>query len=105
MNPFSCRPNNNKDKVMEDQKPSVLRMYNAGPFNWVRINIEYVFVMIDSSSKQMFPRISWSGYRGVTRANFPQTSLALDSGATIHFSYLMFLKRKECGNIKARGCA
>ena len=47
--------------------------------------MEYVFAMIDSSSKQMFPRISWNGDNGVTRANVPQTSLALDSGATIHF--------------------
>ena len=55
MNPFIYRPNNNEDKVMEDQKPLVLRMYDAGPFNWVRANMEYVFAMIDSSSKQMFP--------------------------------------------------
>ena len=47
--------------------------------------MEYVFTMIDSSSKQMFPRISWNDDNGVTRANVPQTSLALNSGATIHF--------------------
>ena len=84
MNPISCRPNNNEDKIMEDQKPSVLRVYDAGPFNWARTNMEYVFAMIDSSSKQMIPRISWNGDNGVTRANIPQTSLVLDSGATIH---------------------
>ena len=47
--------------------------------------MEYVFAMIDSLIKQMFPRISWSGNSRGTRANVPQTSLALDSGATIHF--------------------
>ena len=29
--------------------------------------------------------MSWNGSSGMTRANFPQTSLVLDSGATIHF--------------------
>ena len=85
MNPVSCRPNNNEDEVMEDQKQSVLQMYDVGQFNWVRINMEYVFAMIESSSRQIFPRISWSGNSGVARAYIPQTSLALDSGATIHF--------------------
>ena len=85
MNPFSCRPNNNEEKVMEDQKPSVLQMYDAGQFSWVRSNMEYVFAMIESTSKQIFPRMNWNGNSGVTRANVPQTSVALDSGVTIHF--------------------
>ena len=70
---------------MEDQNPSVLQMYDASPFNWIRPNMEYVFAMIESSGRQVFPRMNWSGNSGVTRANVPQTSLALDSGATIHF--------------------
>ena len=41
--------------------------------------------MVESTSKQIFPRMNWNGSRGVNRANFPQTSLASDSGATIHF--------------------
>ena len=85
MNSFSYRPNNNKEKVMEDQKPLVLRMYDVGPFNWIRPNMEYIFAMIESSSRQIFPRMNWSGNSGMTRANVPQTSLALDSGATILF--------------------
>ena len=85
MNPFSCRPNNKEDKVMEDQKPSVFRMYNAGPFSWVRPNMEYIFVMIESTGRQLFPRMNWKGSSGLTRANVPQLSLTLDSGATIHF--------------------
>ena len=85
MNPFSYRPNNNKDKVMEDQKPSVLRMYDAGPFNWIRPNMEYVFAMIESIGRQLFPRMNWKGGSGLTRANVPHLSLVLDSGATIHF--------------------
>ena len=85
MNPFSCRPNNNKDKVMEDQKPLVLRMYDAGPFSWIRPNMEYVFAMIESTGRQLFPRMNWKGSSGLTRANVPQLSLALDSGATLHF--------------------
>ena len=47
--------------------------------------MEYLFAIIESSSRQIFPRVSWNGNSGVTRANVPQTSLALDSGATIHF--------------------
>ena len=70
---------------MEDQKPSVLRMYNAGPFNWIRPNMEYVFAMIESSCRLIFPTMNWSDNSGVTRANVLQTSLALNSGATIHF--------------------
>ena len=64
MNSFSHRPNNNKDKVMEDQKPSVLQLYDAGPFNLVRPNMEYVFAMIESTSKQIFPRMNWNGNSG-----------------------------------------
>ena len=85
MNPFSCRSNNNEDKVMEDQKPTVLRMYDAGPFSWVRSNMEYVFAMIESTGRQLFLRMNWKGSSGLTRANVPQLSLALDSGATILF--------------------
>ena len=85
MNPFSCWPNNNKDKVMEDQKSLVLQMYDAGPFSWVRPNMEYVFAMIESTGRQLFPRMNWKGSSGLTRANVPQLSLALDSGATIYF--------------------
>ena len=85
MNPFSYRPNNNEDKVIEDQKPLVLRMYDTGSFNWVRLNMEYIFAMIESSSRQIFPRMNWNDNSGVTRANVQQTSLALDSGAPIHF--------------------
>ena len=33
LNSFSHRPYNNKDKVIDDQKPSVLHVYDAGPFN------------------------------------------------------------------------
>ena len=85
MNSFSHRPNNNEDKLGEAQKPSVLRVYDTGPFNWVRRNMEYEFAMIESTSKQIFPRMNWNGNSGVTRTNLPQTSLASDSGATIHF--------------------
>ena len=85
MNSFFHWPNNNKDKVREDQNPSVLRVYDAGPFNWVGRNMEYAFAMIESTSKQIFPGMNWNGNSGVTRANVPQTSLALDSGTTIHF--------------------
>ena len=49
MNSFSCWPNNNEDKVMEDQKPLILWMYDVGPFNLVRPNMEYVFAMIEST--------------------------------------------------------
>ena len=60
-------------------------MYDTGPFNWVRLNMEYVFATIESTNKQIFPRMNWNGNSGVTRANVPQTSSALDNGATIHF--------------------
>ena len=85
MNSFSYRPNNNKYKVMEDQKPPVHRVYDAGPFNCVGRNMEYVFTMIESTSRKIVSRMNWNGNSGVTRVNVPQTSLALDSGATIHF--------------------
>ena len=101
MNSFSYRPNNNEYKVMEDQKPLVLRMYDAGPFNWVRPNMEYVFAMIESTSKQIFPRMNWNGNIRVTRANVPQTSLALDSGATIHFSAIKnFYKQSRRATVR-----
>ena len=85
MNPCSCRPNNNEDKVMENQKPSVLQRYDTSPFSWVRPNMEYIFAMVESTGRQLFPRMNWKGSNGLTRANVPQLSLALDSGATIHF--------------------
>ena len=85
MNSFSHWPNNNKEKVVEDQKLLVLRVYDAGPFNWVRPNMEYVFAIIESTSRHIFPRMNWNGNSGVTRVNVLQTSLALDSGASIYF--------------------
>ena len=85
MNPFSCRPNNNEDEVMEDQKPSVLQRYDANPFSWIKPNMEYIFAMVESTGRQLFPSMNWKGSNGLTRANVPQLSLALDSGATIHF--------------------
>ena len=60
-------------------------MYDSGPFTWVGQNIEYVFAMIESTSRQIFLRINWNDSSDVTRENIRQTSLALDSGATIHF--------------------
>ena len=77
IDPFSCRPNNTVDKVVENQKPSILRMYDALPFSWVGQNIEYVFAMIESTSKQIIPNMSWLGVNGRTRANVSQTSLAI----------------------------
>ena len=59
-------------------------MCDAGPFNWVSRNIEYVLAILESS-KQIFPRLNFGSTGNVTRANVPQTTLALDSGATIHF--------------------
>ena len=67
MNPFSCRPNNNEDEVMEDQKPSVLQRYDAGPFSWVRPHMEYIFAMVESTGRQLFPRMNWKGSSGLTR--------------------------------------
>ena len=43
------------------------------------------FVMIESKSKQIIPSMSWMCGSGLTREIVPQTSLAIDSGATIHF--------------------
>ena len=37
------------------------------------------------ASKQIIPNMNWVGGSGVTRANVSQTTLAIDSGATIHF--------------------
>ena len=47
--------------------------------------MEYLFTMIESTSRQIIPKMSWNGNSGITTANVPQKSLALDSGATIHF--------------------
>ena len=60
-------------------------MYNAQPNDWVSKNIKYVFAMIESKSKQIIPNMNWMGRNGRTRANVSQTSLAIDSGATVHF--------------------
>ena len=64
---FSYRPNNNKNKIVENQKPSILRMYDAGPFAWVGQNIEYVFAMIESRGKQIILNMGWMGSSGMTR--------------------------------------
>ena len=37
------------------------------------------------SSRQIIPTMNWVGGSGLTRANVSQTSLAIDSGATVHF--------------------
>ena len=72
-------------------------MYDAGPFAWVEQNIEYVFAMIESKGKQIIPNMGWMCGSGLTRANVPQTSLAIDSGATIHF----FSNKELLQSIKA----
>ena len=82
---------------MKKQKTSFLRTYNAGPFPSVGQNIEYVFAMIESKSKQIIPNMSWMCGSGLTRANVPQTSLAIDSGATIH----IFSKKDLLQSVKA----
>ena len=46
--------------------------------------MEHVFPMIESTSRHIILRVSWKGNSGMTKANVPQTSLALESGATIH---------------------
>ena len=58
-------------------------MNDAGPFASVGKNIECVFTMIESKSKQIIPNMGWICGSGLTRANVPQTSLAINSGATI----------------------
>ena len=70
---------------MEDKKPSFLRLYNAQPVDLVGKNIKYVFVMIESTSKQIISNTNWMGRNGRTRANVSHSSLAIDSGATVHF--------------------
>ena len=85
INPISYWPNNNEDLVVENQKTLLLRMHDAGPFTWVEQNIEYVFAMIELKSKQIIPNMGWMYGSGLTRENVPQTSLAIDSGATIYF--------------------
>ena len=37
------------------------------------------------SSRQIIPSMNWVGGSGRTRANVSQTSLAIDSGAMVHF--------------------
>ena len=48
--------------------------------------MESVFAMIESTNKYITPIMNLNDNNGVTRANAPQTSLALDSSATIHIS-------------------
>ena len=60
-------------------------MYDAGSFAWVGQNMDYVFAMIESTSRQKTPIMSWKDRSDMTRANVPQTSLVLDSGTTIYF--------------------
>ena len=69
---------------MGKQKSSLLRMYDALSLPWIGVKIEYVFAMIESS-RQIIPSMNWIGGSGRTRANVSQTSLAIDSGATVHF--------------------
>ena len=68
---------------MGKQKSSLLRIYDTLSFPWVGRKIEYVFAMIESS-RQIIPGMNWIGGSGRTRANVSQTSLAIDSGATVH---------------------
>ena len=70
---------------MEDQKPSFLCIYDAQPTDWVCQNIKYVFAMIESTSRHIILNMNWMGRNGRTRANVSRTSLATDSGATVHF--------------------
>ena len=60
-------------------------MYDAQPLAWVGQNFQYVFAMIESTSRQIIPNMNWMGRNSRTRANVSQTSLAIDSGATVHF--------------------
>ena len=53
--------------------------------------------MIESKSKQIIPNMGWMCGSRLTRANVPQTSLAIDSGATIHF----FSNKELLQSIKA----
>ena len=46
--------------------------------------MKYVFTMVGSTSRQIFLRVNWNGSNSMTRANVPQTSLILNSGATIY---------------------
>ena len=45
---------------------------------------KYVLAMIESS-RQIIPSMNWVGGSGLTKANVLQTSLAIDSGTTVHF--------------------
>ena len=69
---------------MGKQKSSLLRWYDAKLFPWIGKKIEYVFAVM-ASSEQIIPSMSWISGSGRTRANVSQTTLALDSGATVHF--------------------
>ena len=83
INAFSRGHNNNEDIITGKQKSLLLRIIDAISFPWIGGKIEYVFAMIESG-RQIIPSMNWVGGSGVTRANVSQTSLAIDSGATVH---------------------
>ena len=81
-------------------------MYDAQPNDWVSKNIKYVFAMIESKSKQIIPNTNWMGRNGRTRVNVSQTSLAIDSRATVHFfSNLELLQSIETAKIHCGGAS
>ena len=81
---FSQRHNDNDDITKGKPKTSLLSILDAKLFPWFGPKIEYVFAVIQSG-KQIIPKLNWVGGSGLTRANVSQTTLAIDSGATIHF--------------------
>ena len=81
---FSQRHNNEEDISSGKQKSLLLRVIDTISFPWINGKIEYVFAMIESS-RQIIPSMNWVGGSGQTRANVSQTSLAIDSAATVHF--------------------
>ena len=84
INAFSQGHNDNEDITTWKQKPSLLRIIDAISSPWFGRRIEYVFAMIQAN-KQIIPSMNWIGGSGVTRANVSQTTLAIDSGAMVHF--------------------
>ena len=90
----SHQGSNNKDSIrniQEDQKSSILRIYDAGS-NWVKDRVGFVIGVItsiklrDSSPGQLFTKVKGMNNRNeTTRINMLQTALVLNSGATIHF--------------------
>ena len=74
-NSFSQGPSKQDKTEKEDQQSSVLQMCDANPN-------KYVFgVTVDRGEEQTLTRTR----KGMTRANVPQNTLALDSGASVHF--------------------